>query len=164
MRQQFLKKPQSKSRLRRGDTLIEVIISFAILAGVITIATAGALNAWRAQRMAAERTQATGLAQRQADALKAYRKSLGWDNFMNGMSSPSHMDIDSSAATPKWKVTSGDSLGPTPLDQFTQSITNSCASTATTCQFTVTVTWQSAVRPVGSNDEVKLLVTLSDNN
>lgn len=161
MRQQFLKRIQPKSRLRRGDTLIEVIISFAILAGVITIATAGALNAWRAQRMAAERTQATGLAQRQADALKAYRKSLGWGTFMNKVSSTNSMSINGSA----WQITGNNDISVAPFTQSIEKNPSSGACTATTCQFIVSVTWQSAVRPVGSvADEVKLLVTLSDNN
>ncbi len=158
MRRQFLKLTQSKARLRRGDTLIEVIISFAILGSVITIVTTGALNAWRAQRLAAERTQATALAQRQADALKAYRKSVGWSSFYGGVGSANNsMSISGSA----WQITGSSDASQPP---FTQNIKKTCVS-AVACEFIVSVTWQSAVRPAGSSDEVvQLLVRLSDGN
>ncbi len=70
-------------RLRRGDTLIEVIMAFAILSSLLIIASSGAISAWRSSRSAGERTQATYLAERQAQGLKAYKSSMTWDQFTN---------------------------------------------------------------------------------
>jgi hypothetical protein len=69
---------------RLGDTLIEVIFGFAILGTIIGIAFTGVINAHRSAVAAQERTQATFFAQYQAEALKNYRDSLGWEDKANG--------------------------------------------------------------------------------
>lgn len=63
-----------------GDTLIEVIFAFAILATIIGFAFTGAIQARKTALAAQQRTQAIFLAQYQSQALKAYRDSLPWDD------------------------------------------------------------------------------------
>lgn len=63
-----------------GDTLIEVIFAFAILATIIGYAFTGAIQARKTALAAQQRTQAVFLAQHQSQALKAYRDSIPWDN------------------------------------------------------------------------------------
>jgi len=75
---------------RAGDTLVEVMLAFAILSAVISVAFSGAMGSYRSALTAQNRTQALFLAQYQADGLKTYRDSLDWDNggglpsFLNG--------------------------------------------------------------------------------
>lgn len=66
----------SKSRDRRGDTLIEVVFALAILAIILTVMTTAAVGAWRTSRLAGERTQAAAYAQEQAEALKAFHRGV----------------------------------------------------------------------------------------
>ena len=69
---------------RSGDTLIEVIFAFAILGMIIGLSFTGVIGGRRSAVAAQERTQATFLAQYQAEALKAYRNSLDWDSVSAG--------------------------------------------------------------------------------
>lgn len=74
---------------RSGDTLIEVIFAFVILGTIIGLAFTGVISAHKGAVAAQERTQATLFAQYQAEALKNYRDSLGWDensgdSFLDG--------------------------------------------------------------------------------
>lgn len=64
----------------RGDTLIEVIFAFAILATIIGYAFTGAIQARKTALAAQQRTQAVFIAQQQTESLKAYRDSLPWDD------------------------------------------------------------------------------------
>lgn len=70
-------------KLHKGDTLLEVIIALAILTVVLTAATISALRSFRSADLARERTTAYFLAQRQADALRAYGRSMIWKDFIN---------------------------------------------------------------------------------
>jgi type II secretory pathway pseudopilin PulG len=74
---------------RAGDTLVEVMLAFAILSAVISVAFSGAMGSYRSALTAQNRTQALFLAQYQADGLKTYRDSLDWDN---GGGLPSFLD------------------------------------------------------------------------
>lgn len=81
-------------RFRAGDTLIEVLFAFAILATIMGFTFTAAIQGYKNAVQAQNQTQATFLAQYQADALKTYRDSLDWDNpatqsFISGFSSPS---------------------------------------------------------------------------
>jgi len=155
---------------KRGDTLIEVVISLAILSSILVFATTGALNAWRAQRLAGERTKATGLAQRQADALKAFRKSRDWGLFVDQTSGSMHMKIVGSAPNQSWRSDTGGPLlltdGSGNPGVFNQLITRStCLSTSSSCVFTVRVYWKSPVRPTSvADEEVSLVVQLGELN
>ena len=84
-----MKKLMSSRRPRRpaGDTLIEVLFAFTILSAVISVAFGGALSSYKSAQTAQNRTQALFLAQYQADALKTYRDSLGWDSTENSLAS-----------------------------------------------------------------------------
>lgn len=79
---------------RRGDTLIEVLFAFAILATIIGFSFTGALGGYKSALAAQNRTQATFVAQYQADGLKTYRDSLDWDgssglpSFLGGFVAP----------------------------------------------------------------------------
>lgn len=79
-----------KRNFSSGDTLIEVIFAFAILATIIGFAYSGAISARRNAVMAEQRTQALFVAQYQSQALSAYRESLPWNedigtpNFVSG--------------------------------------------------------------------------------
>ncbi len=66
-----------------GDTLIEVLIAFAILSTITGVAFGGALSSFRSAVSAQWRTEATFVAQYEADALLTYRKSLSWDDFID---------------------------------------------------------------------------------
>jgi Tfp pilus assembly protein PilV len=76
-------------KVKRGDTLIEVMLAFAILSAVIGTAFSGAMGSYRSGITAQNRTQALFLAQYQADGLKTYRDSLDWDK---GGGLPSFLD------------------------------------------------------------------------
>lgn len=81
----------------RGDTLIEVLFAFAILATIIGFSFTGALGGYKSALAAQNRTQATFVAQYQADGLKTYRDSLDWDgssgsaSFLGGFA-PTNME------------------------------------------------------------------------
>lgn len=79
-------------RVRPGDTLIEVLFAFVILATIVGFAFTGALQAWRAAVDAQDRTQATLVAQYYADGLKTYRDSIGWSQEKDGLFSPTFLD------------------------------------------------------------------------
>ncbi len=65
---------------RRGDTLIEALFAFAILATLIGLAFSGVISAHKSATAGLERTQALEAAQYEAEALKMYRSSLPWDD------------------------------------------------------------------------------------
>ncbi len=65
---------------RRGDTLIEVMFAFAILSAIIAVSFSGAMNSYKSSLSAQNHTQASFVAQYQADALKTYRDSLEWND------------------------------------------------------------------------------------
>lgn len=80
-----------KETFNDGDTLIEVIFAFAILATIIGFAFTGAIQARKTALAAQQRTQAVFIAQQQTESLKSYRNSLPWGddpleipNFING--------------------------------------------------------------------------------
>lgn len=79
-------------RVRPGDTLIEVLFAFVILATIVGFAFTGAMQAWRAAVDAQDRTQATLVAQYYADGLKTYRDSIGWSQQKDGLFSPTFLD------------------------------------------------------------------------
>lgn len=64
-----------------GDTLIEVVFSFAIISAIFVFAATGAFNAWRLSRAGGERTQATFYAQQQSEALRAFKEGELWTEF-----------------------------------------------------------------------------------
>jgi type II secretory pathway pseudopilin PulG len=66
-------------KLWPGDTLIEVLFAFAILSLVISVMFSGAMGSYKTALTAQDRTTALFVAQYQADGLKTYRDSLGWD-------------------------------------------------------------------------------------
>lgn len=72
------------NRKLSGDTLIEVMFAFAVLATIAGVTFAGALSSYKTSISAQWRTESTFVAQYQAEALLAYRKSLSWDVFLNG--------------------------------------------------------------------------------
>ncbi len=67
-------------RHQRGDTLIEILFAFAILASIVGFAFSSAMQSYKAAVQAQNQTQAYLLAQYQADGLKTYRDSLEWDS------------------------------------------------------------------------------------
>lgn len=81
------------TRIKKGDTLVEVLFAFAILATIIGFSFTGALASYKSALAAQNRTQATFVAQYQADGLKTYRDSLEWDgsaglpSFIDGFTS-----------------------------------------------------------------------------
>lgn len=64
---------------RQGDTLIEILFAFAILATITGYAFTSAMQSYKSAVQAQNQTQAYLLAQYQADGLKTYRDSLEWD-------------------------------------------------------------------------------------
>lgn len=67
-----------------GDTLIEVMFAFAVLSTIASVTFAGALSSYKSSIGAQWRTEATFVAQYQAEALLAFRRSLSWDVFLGG--------------------------------------------------------------------------------
>lgn len=79
-------------KVNRGDTLIEVLFAFVILATIVGFAFSGAIHAWKVSMNAQERTQATLVAQYYADGLKTYRDSIGWSVQKDGLVGPTFLD------------------------------------------------------------------------
>ena len=79
----------------KGDTLIEVLFAFAILSSVMAIAFNASIASFKSAQSASRRSQATFLAQYQADALKTYRDSLDWNNELGNNSFLDGIDTDS---------------------------------------------------------------------
>jgi Tfp pilus assembly protein PilV len=73
-------KPQLNQQNQRGDTLVEVTIALAILVMVLLSSFNLASYAFRLGEQAKERTQASQLAQEQAEALRNYRDNHPWLN------------------------------------------------------------------------------------
>lgn len=74
-------------KLKRGDTLIEVLIAFSILSFVMATAFNGAMYGYKTAQVALERTQASLAVQYQIEALKTYRNSMEWSgapSFLDG--------------------------------------------------------------------------------
>jgi len=70
----------NKNLNQRGDTLIEIIFAFAILATIIGFSFTGVISARKSAVSAQQRTQALEMAQYQSEALQTYRNSLPWIN------------------------------------------------------------------------------------
>jgi prepilin-type N-terminal cleavage/methylation domain-containing protein len=76
---------------QRGDTLVEVSIALAILAGLLVATFTVATTAYRLGIGGRERTQALNVAQRQAELLRSYRDASmpghggtqGWNGFIS---------------------------------------------------------------------------------
>lgn len=74
---------------QKGDTIIEVVIASAIIAATLTGALKISGRASRLGQAAKERTQAVGLIQGQAEALRNLRDNkvkvggAGWNSFIN---------------------------------------------------------------------------------
>ena len=69
---------------QRGDTIVEVAIAFAILAMVLIGAYVTAHRAFDLGQTSRERSQLINYAQQQAEALKSFRDSHDWTEFVNG--------------------------------------------------------------------------------
>ena len=69
---------------QRGDTLIEVSIALAIISMVLTGAYVVSETAFKAGQRAKQRSQAVNAAQEQAEALKSFRDSHTWQEFVRG--------------------------------------------------------------------------------
>lgn len=63
-----------------GDTLIEVLFAFVILSVVMSSAFIAAMQSYKFGLAAQNQTQASFLAQYQAEALRSYRDALSWDS------------------------------------------------------------------------------------
>lgn len=147
------------AKLRRGDTLIEVVFALAILATILTVMTSGAVNAWRTSRVAGERTQASAIANEQAEALRAYKKvvdAADWQSFKENFTdasggqktvhmAPVQQDANSQQT---WEVKSGEGgagglslILPSALVAITQ--TGPAAADAKSIELKITVTWRS---------------------
>lgn len=75
----------SVMRKQAGMTLVEIMFAFAIIATVLTLAYAASLNAWRVATTSNQRTQAQYLVQQSLEAIKAYRGSADWEDFIDAM-------------------------------------------------------------------------------
>lgn len=153
------------TKLRRGDTLIEVVFALAILATLLTVLTTSAIASWRTSRLAGERTQASAYVQEQVEALKAYRASKTWGDFtatvpaQNGGSF--HMFTESRAAVGGgynwWWVVKPGTYNPR---NFTVSIVNNgtrnvAAGAGEVMKLTVTATWSSyGATNVNKSDQI----------
>ncbi len=98
---------QARAKHRRGMTLVEILFAFAIVATVLTLSYAAALNAWRSAVAANQRTQAQYLVQQGMESVRAYRESSGfvWDGTGGFISSlPAigdafHMELEQNDGT-----------------------------------------------------------------
>jgi prepilin-type N-terminal cleavage/methylation domain-containing protein len=91
----------------RGDTLVEVSIALAILAMVLVSAYNLANLSFRQGQAAKERTQAADFIQEQAEALRNYRDSHPWAQFLSDTApgAPATFHMSQSGST--WTVASG---------------------------------------------------------
>ena len=69
---------------QRGDTLVEVTIAFAILAMVLIGSYTTAQHAFQIGQTARERSQLVNYTQQQTEALKSFRDSHTWNEFVYG--------------------------------------------------------------------------------
>lgn len=63
---------------QKGDTLLDIVFSLAILSIILVVAYGSAIFSWRTARTAQQRTQAYYLAQYQTEALIAYKNANTW--------------------------------------------------------------------------------------
>jgi len=176
-----------------GDTLIEVIFAFAILATIIGYAFTGAIQARKTALAAQQRTQALYIAQYQSQALKAYRDSLPWDdsvgipNFI-GVGNASGATIDYSnfycmtkvdSQTPptvkQWLLIQNDNTNPKCPDTTLQPVpsqdviqtkfecTNPVGNPPANCDILRATVEVKWIDPYGRESNVKNLVNLSKN-
>lgn len=129
-------------KLRRGDTLIEVVFALAILATLLTVLTTSAISSWRTSRLAGERTQASAYIQEQVEALRAYRAGKTWAAFTTSIPPAISFSMQPQLSD-TWGVTSGSYT----QRFFTLAITDNgvqslAGSPGTVRRFTVTATWR----------------------
>ena len=139
-------------KLRQGDTLIEVVFALAILATLLTVITTSAISSWRVSRQAGERTQASAIAQNQAEVLRAYWAGTDWTTFSStpAFSSDFYMDPSGGGSPDKWlpktPAPGADGLYKITITKPTNTQINIVGGppvTTTTLSFKITVTWKS---------------------
>jgi len=163
-------------KLKRGDTLIEVLIAFSILSFVMATAFNGAIYGYKTAKASQERTQASLAVQYQIEALKTYRNSMAWSgdpSFLEGstVSLANYQSMSNLTTgfcmikntTDNWAVNTISDLCNTTLagiapnlagrnQTMTIVLTNPTdlpiANTTPTLTYTVTVSW----RPSNSSD------------
>ncbi|MBP6005771.1 prepilin-type N-terminal cleavage/methylation domain-containing protein [Candidatus Saccharibacteria bacterium] len=69
-----------RKRLRRGDTILEVLIALVILGSILAIAIVSVSRSVRQTRASRERIQVDLLVEEQAEYLDFLVRSLPWDN------------------------------------------------------------------------------------
>lgn len=112
------------TKLRAGDTLIEVIFAFAILGSIIGFSYTGVIQGRKSALAARQRTQALLIAQYQARALGAYRASLPWDstggtpNVINGGSTNTPIEVFSLGNTKYFCLKKVNATPPPPQYQW----------------------------------------------
>lgn len=111
---------------KSGDTLIEVIIAFAILGVLIGSAFSGVMQARRTAISAQQRTQASLVAIEQANLLVNFRSGQPWNS--GGGSNPNY--IDSISSTPSVYCMNITTTGPTESTMVKITSTTSCDSLA----------------------------------
>lgn len=158
---------------QRGDTLVEVVMSLAILTVILVTSFNVANLSFRLGMQARERTQAANINQRQAELLRQYRDSYIAQHpdqtlpayariFGNG-------DCGSGSAgcfmtqlgdAPQIALCSGSGLGPCNQSGLFKTITHMDATQDGIYKFTIETTWKSLV---GDDDNVsKFDYTLVD--
>jgi Tfp pilus assembly protein PilV len=159
-----------------GDTLIEVMFAFAVLATIASVSFSGALSAYKASVSAQWRTEASFVAQYESDALLTYRKSLDWDTFINNSlfsNSSTNFCVVSVAAAPSlnyWQPTTDPNLcngikkllanvnKPDVSININKQSTTGSATTFDKALATITVSW---VNKNGQNESVKDIILLT---
>jgi len=137
-------------RSERGDTIIEVLISIAIISLVLTVSYGIASHSVRSIQDSQERNQAVQLAQRQVEFLRTNSADFTANNDVCFTSSGNPVDA-ASAATKCVVSADGTAVGGTPSDgqaAFTITITPPSASEA----YTVNLSWDSLLN--GSKDNL----------
>ena len=146
-------------KLRRGDTLIEVVFALAILATLLTVLTTSAISSWRTSRLAGERTQASAYVQEQVEALKAYRASRDWGDFKTSIptSGDFYMTYPEGPPPSWWWITK---IGQYKPRNFSIAIVNNgtqnvAAGTGEVMKLTITATWSSlGATSVNKSDQI----------
>ena len=141
-------------RTHKGDTLIEVVLSIAILSVTLTTAYNVANMTFRLGVAAREQTQAANLAQDQAEQLYAYREQAGFATASTGCgASPCHMN---GAAVPVIGPTTGCNFMPEGCQTLIDWSVNSGLWVAD-----VTVRWDSNVSDA-EQSQVRYQIRMAD--
>ncbi len=125
-----------------GDTLVEVLLAITALASVIGMSYSISTRAQRIAQLSQERSEATNVAQEQAERLRRMRDILEANPaaFTSAVTSVSPFCMSAIPVAPPFPVAAGGTCASGVNGRYTSSIVYSAAQT----QFRITTSWVAA--------------------